>query len=152
MQGQHVEVSVPQTAQQPTFLPLTTAAAKTAVESLNDPPVRAAAEVVWRRAAEADSAAADCWMALLANCDSPGRRSLASRLHALTEATAIYAGTRWWHAEGSHHRWRVAEAQYQLVEAARDSDGEEFAEAFIGYDQAVATVIVAIQSRLGSPA
>jgi hypothetical protein len=145
-------VSVPQTAQQPTFLPLTTAAARTAAQSLNDPPLRAAAEVVWRRAAEADVAAADCWVALLANCDSPGRKALPGRLRALTEATAIYAGTAWWRGSGSYHRRRVAQAQHQLVEAAREADGEDFAEAFIGYDQAVATAIVAVQTRLGSTA
>lgn len=143
---------MPQTSTQPTFLPLTTSAAKTAAQSHNDPPVRASAEVVWRRAAEADAAAADCWTALLADCDSPGRRLLPSRLRALTEATATYAGTPWWQGEGSHLRRRVAEAQHQLVEAIQDADGEDFAEAFVGYDQAVATTVVAVQSRLGSPA
>ena len=143
---------MPQTSTQPTFLPLTTAAAKTAAHSHHDPPVRTAAEVVWRRAGEADAAAADCWTALLANCDSPGRRLLPSRLRALTEATAGYAGTPWWHNDGSHLRRRVTEAEYQLVEAIRDGDGEDFAEAFVGYDQAVATTVVAVQSRLGSPA
>ena len=143
---------MPQTAQQPTFLPLTIAAARTAAQSLNDPPVRAAAAVVWRRADEADAAAADCWAALLANCDSPGRRALAGRLRALTEATATYAGTSWWRSDGSHHRRRVALAQDRLTEAIRDGDGEDFAEAFVGYDQAVATTVVAVQTRLGSPA
>jgi hypothetical protein len=36
------------------------------------------------------------------------------------------------------------------VEAVRDGDGEDFAEAFVGYDQAVATAVVAVQARLGS--
>jgi DNA-binding FadR family transcriptional regulator len=143
---------VPQTARQPTFLPLTVAAARSAVEGHNEPAVRASAEVVWRRAGEADQTAADCWMALLANCDSPGRRLLSSRLRGLTEATAIYAGTMWWRGEGSHHRRRVAQAQHQIVEAVCDGDGEDFAEAFVGYDQAVATALVAVQARLGSPA
>jgi len=143
---------VPQTFTQPTFLPLTTAAARTAAQSGNEPPVRAAADVVWRRAAEADAAAADCWTALLANCDSPGRRLLPSRLRALTEATATYAGSPWWYGDGSHLRRRVAEAEFQLFEAVREGDGEDFAEAFVGYDQAVATTVVAVQSRLGSMA
>jgi len=146
------EVSVPQTSTQPTFLPLTTAAARTAADSHLDPQLRAAADMVWRRATNADSAAADCWVALLANCDSPGRRLLASRLHALSEATGVYAGTSWWRGRGSHLRRRVAQAEHQLVEAVRDGDGEDFAEAFVGYDQAVATTVVAVQSRLGSPA
>ncbi len=143
---------MPQTSTQPTFLPLTTAAARTAVESMNDPPVRAAAQVVWRRAAEADAAAADCWVALLANCDSHGARQLPGRLRALTEAAAGYAGSSWWRGDGSYLRRRVAEAQHQLVEAIRDGDGQGFAGAFISYDQAVATTVVAVQSRLGSPA
>lgn len=143
---------MPLTSTQPTFLPLTTSAARTAAQSHTDPPVRAAAEVVWRRACEADAAAADCWTAMLANCDSPGRRLLPSRLQALTAATATYAGSSWWHAEGSHLRRRLAEAEHELVEAVRDADGEDFAEAFVGYDQAMATTVVAVQSRLGSPA
>lgn len=143
---------MPQTSTQPTFLPLTTSAARTAAQSCAEPPVQAAAEVVWRRATEADAAAADCWTALLAACDSPGRQLLPSRLRALTEATATYAGSSWWHAEGSHLRRRLAEAEHELVEAVRDADGEDFAEAFVGYDQAVATTVVAVQSRLGSPA
>jgi hypothetical protein len=143
---------VPQTAQQPTFLPLTMSAARTAADSHVEPPVRASAEVVWRRASEADQAAADCWMALLAGCDSPGRRLLSSRLRSLTEATSIYAGSTWWRGEGSRHRRRVAYSQHQIVEAVLDGDGEDFAEAFVGYDQAVATAVVAVQARLGSPA
>ncbi|HEY3259532.1 MAG TPA: hypothetical protein VGJ95_04570 [Pseudonocardiaceae bacterium] len=143
---------MPQTSTQPTFLPLTTSAAQSAAHSHNEPTVRAAAEEVWRSATEADAAAADCWTALLANCDSPGRRLLPGKLRALTEATASYAGGSWWHAEGSHLRRRLAEAEHELVEAVRDGDGEDFAEAFVGYDQAMATTVVAVQSRLGSPA
>jgi hypothetical protein len=145
-------VSVPQPSTEPTFLPLTTSAAKAATQGHGQPPVRKAAEVVWRRATEADAAAADCWTALLADCDCPGRRLLPSRLRALTEATAAYAGTSWWHAEGSRLVLRLAEAEHQLVEAIRDADGEDFAEAFVGYDQTVATMVVAVQSKLGSPA
>ena len=143
---------MPQTARQPTFLPLTMSAARVAADCRNEPPVRASAEVVWRRACEADQAAADCWMALLANCDSPGRRALSGRLRSLTEATAIYAGSAWWRGDGSYHRRRVAQAQYQIVEAVRDGDGEDFAEAFVGFDQSIATALVAVQARLGSPA
>lgn len=143
---------MPQTSTQPTFLPLTTSVAAGAATCHEEPPLRAAAEVLRLRAVEADAAAADCWTALLAGCDSPGRRTLPSRLHALTEATAAYAGASWWQGGGAHHRRRVALAQDELVEAVRDGDGEDFAEAFVGYDQAVATTVVAVQNRLGSPA
>ena len=143
---------MPQTSIQPTFLPLTTSAAGAAARSHGEPQARAAAEVLLRRATEADTAAADCWTALLAACDSPGRQALPGRLRALTDATADYAGSSWWRSEGSHLRRRVTEAQLQLVEAIRDADGEDFAEAFVGYDQAVATTVVAVQSRQSSPA
>lgn len=148
---------MPQTSTQPTFLPLTTsAAAGPAVGTVSycrtEPPALAAAEVVRRRAAEADAAAADCWTALLANCDCPGRQLLPGRIRALTQATASYAGSSWWQTEGSHLRRRLARAEHELIEAIRDADGEGFAEAFVGYDQAVATTVVAVQSRLGSPA
>jgi hypothetical protein len=146
------EVPVPQTARQPTFLPLTISAAKSAAEGPNEPQVRASADVLWRRASEADQAAADCWAALLANCGSTARRALPNCLHGLTEATADYAGTGWWCGEGAHHRYRVAQAEHQVLEALVDGDGEDFAEAFVGYDQAVATAVVAVRARLGSPA
>lgn len=143
---------MPQTSTQPTFLPLTTAAAGRAAQAAGDRQAREAADAVLRSATEADAAAADCWTALLAACDSPGRRLLPVRLRALTEATAGYGGTSWWSAEGWHLRRRVAEAQEHLVEAIHDGDGADFAEAFVGYDQAVAATVVAVQSRLGSPA
>lgn len=106
--------------------------------------------MLWLRVHEADCAAADCWMALLANCDSPGRRALPTRLRALSDAAAAYAGAAGSSRRG--HRRRVDLAEHQLVEAMHDSDGEDFAEAFVGYDQAVATTVIAVQSRLGSPA
>jgi hypothetical protein len=145
-------VTVPQTPTRPTFLPLTLQLTLPPTETAA---ARSAAENLRRRAAEADVAAADCWTALLANCDSPGRRTLADRLHALTDAAAAYAGEDWWYGDGAHHRRRVARAQLELVEAARAGDGAEFAEAFVGYDQAVATTVVAVQKgqkKLGSHA
>lgn len=143
---------MPQTSTRPTFLPLTTAASRSAAQSHDDPPARAAAEILLRRATEADASAADCWTALLADCDSPGARLLPARLTALTAAAAVYAGESWWRGDGSHLRRRLAEAQHQLVEAIRDGDGQDYAGAFVNYDQAVATTVVAVQCRLGSPA
>lgn len=137
-------------AREPTFLPLTVGAASAAANTVGDAPVRANARVIKSKAEEANSAAAACWMALLAGCDSPIRHALPSRLRALSEATSIYAGTRWWLGDGSVHRRRVTEAEDRIDEAVREGDGAEFAEAFIGYDQAVATVVVRVQTRLGS--
>ncbi|MCP2332336.1 hypothetical protein G443_002606 [Actinoalloteichus cyanogriseus DSM 43889] len=142
---------MPFPAREPTFLPLTVAAARTAADSLNEPPTRSSARVVWRRAEEANLAAADCWASLLAGCHSPARRGLAPRLLALSEATSTYAGRQWWMSTGSVHRRRVTDAELRIVDAVREGDGAEFAEAFVGYDQAVATVVVAVQTRLGSP-
>ncbi|HEY8373966.1 MAG TPA: hypothetical protein VIL00_14600 [Pseudonocardiaceae bacterium] len=137
-------------AQEPTFLPLTVAAARSAAGQSGDSPSRASAQVVQRRAEEANAAAADCWTALLAGCDSPGRRALPSRLRALSQATSAYAGETWWTGTGAVHRRRVTEAEMRIGEAVRDGDGAEFAEAFVGYDQAVATVVVCARGSRGT--
>lgn len=143
---------MPYPAREPTFLPLTVSAARAAAQSPNDAPLTHAARVVQHSAEEANVAAADCWTAMLAGCDCPGRRALPSRLRELTEATSVYAGTQWWHGDGSVHRRRVADAEVRIDEAVRDRDGAEFAEAFVGYDQALATVVVRVQSRMGTTA
>ncbi|AHH94267.1 hypothetical protein GCM10010174_22580 [Kutzneria viridogrisea] len=139
-------------AREPTFLPLTVSAARSAAATLGPSLRTRAAEVVQHRAEAADSAAAECWISLLAGCDYPGRHALPSRLRELTEATSVYAGTQWWHGDGSVHRRRVAAAEGRIDEAVRELDGEEFAEAFVGYDQALATVVVGVQSRMGTTA
>jgi len=140
---------VPYPAREPTFLPLTVSAVGLAVRDSNDIPLARAAETVRLQAETANSAAADCWTAMLAGCDCPSGRALPVRLRELTEAIATYAGMRWWYGEGSVHRRRVADAEDRIAEAVRDGDGAEFAEAFIGYDQALATVIVGVRSRMG---
>jgi len=139
-------------AREPAFLPFTVAAARAAVGAPGDPPVRARAQVVRRHAEAADAAAADCWTAMLAGCDTPARRVLASKLHELTEATSLYLGSHCWYGTGSPHRGRVTEAETRIVDAVRDSDGAEFAEAFAGYDQAVATALASVRGRTGSHA
>jgi hypothetical protein len=131
-------VVVPNPAREPTFLPLTVAAAG------DDE----GASAVRSRALSADQAAADCWLSLVAGCTS-GRQTLINRLRDLSEATSGYAGMRWWLGHGSVHRRRVADAEHRIDDAVREGDGAEFAEAFIGYDQAVATVVVHVQNRLG---
>jgi hypothetical protein len=131
---------VPNPAREPTFLPLTVAAAGDAADE--------GAVTVRDRAESADQAAADCWLSLVAGCTS-GRQTLINRLHDLSEATSGYAGMRWWLGHGSVHRRRVAAAEHRIDDAVREGDGAEFAEAFIGYDQAVATVVVHVQNRLG---
>lgn len=123
-----------------TFLPLTVSAARDSDDE--------GARAVRVRAEAADRAAADCWVSLVAGCTS-GRQTLINRLHDLSEATSGYAGTRWWLSHGSVHRRRVSEAEHRIDDAVREGDGAEFAEAFIGYDQAVATVVVHVQNRLG---
>ncbi|MFC6094545.1 sugar ABC transporter substrate-binding protein [Saccharothrix lopnurensis] len=129
---------MPNPAREPTFLPLTMAAA------VDDEGAR----TVRDRAELADRAAADCWLALVAGCAS-GRAALVERLHELSEATSGYAGVRWWLGRGSVHRTRVAAAAHRIDDAVREGDGAEFAEAFIGYDQAVASVVAHVRSRVG---
>lgn len=142
---------MPNPAREPTFLPLTMAAAGSAADDTADPLARDSAQTVQHRARTANAAAADCWTALVAGCTS-GRQTLISELHHLSLATSQYAGTRWWLSHGSVHRRRVVAAEGRIDDAVRDGDGAEFAEAFVGYDQAVATVVAHVQSRLGSVA
>jgi hypothetical protein len=106
------------------------------------------AEVVRRSAEQADAAAADCWAALLGGCDSPARGQLPGKLRELSDATAIYAGTAWWYGDGSRLRSRIARARERIEEAVAERDGAEFAEAFVGYDEAVATAIMRVGSLI----
>lgn len=144
--------TVRQGAREPTFLPLAVAAASTAVTVSAEPPALVRAQVVRRRAEAADQAAVDCWTALLAGCQAPARRVLPARLRELTEATSLYLGTRCWYGPGSPHRSRVTGAEARITDAVRDGDGAEFAEAFAGYDQAVATAVASVRPRTTSPA
>ncbi|AIG73863.1 MULTISPECIES: hypothetical protein [Amycolatopsis] len=113
------------------FLPLTIDAAR-----------RADAPEVLRNALLTDRAAAECWTVLLAGCDFAIKRGLDAQLRKLSEATAEHVGTRWWFADGSVHRKRVARAQENLVAAIAEGDGQEFALAFVGYDNAMAGAVV----------
>lgn len=136
---------------EPSFLPLTIETAGSVAAGVQSPAIRASADVVRRKASEANSAAAECWTALLGGCDAPGAKVLPSRLRELSEATSMFAGLRWWQGDGSRHRYRVGRSQQRIEEALLERDGEEFAEAFIGYDQAVATALARAHSRLESP-
>lgn len=122
------------------FLPLTVGAARAATG-------RGAGHEVGRCADAANRTAAGCWAALLGGCDSADRRDLPGRLHALARATSGHVGTGAWAV--SPHRRRVAEAQLRIDDAVRDGDGAEFAEAFVGYDQAIAAAVVSVHSNVG---
>lgn len=139
-------------AREPAFLPFTVAAAGAAMAQPADPPALARAQVVRRHAEAADEAAADCWTALLAGCNTSARRALPAKLHELTEATSLYLGSHCWYGTGSPHRGRVTEAEARIIDAVRDSDGAEFAEACAGYDQAVATALASVRGRTGTRA
>jgi hypothetical protein len=119
----------------PTFLPLTTDAA-----------TAAGADAVLRRAVEADAAANDCWAALLGGCAQAKRWGLDTRLRQLSEATREFTGSKWWFHEGDSYRRRVTQAQGYIEDAITEGDGPEFAQAFAGYDHAVASVVVAATS------
>lgn len=121
-----------------TFVPLTLSAADTA-------DMRTAATAT-------DTAAAECWTTLLADCDGPARRVLPTRLRELVEVTATYAGPAWWFSDGSPHRGRVTEAQLHIEEALRCGDGEDFAEAFGCFDHALAQTVVCAPRRTLGPA
>ena len=134
---------------EPTFLPLTLeTTSAVARATAREPALRAPADTVSRLAREANAAAAECWTALLAGCDAPGCHTLPVRLRALSEATSDYTGMRWWLGRGSQHRQRVGAALERIEEAVAERDGADFAEAFVGYDQAVAAALVNAHSRL----
>lgn len=139
-------------ARDPSFLPLTMSASIEGARTATTEGARVAAQLVQRRTAEANAAAGECWAVLLAGCDSPGRKLLPYRLRSLAEATSIYTGSSWWFGDGSRHRYRVARAQARIEDAVDERDGADFAEAFMGYDQAVATAVALVRGRTGSPA
>ena len=127
-----------------TFLPLTISTSATLAR---DPAAADAVRRVHRCACLADAAAAECWAALLAGCDAPGRRLLPERLRELGVSTSAYSG-----GLGPGDRGRMERAASRIVEAVADRDGAEFAEAFVGYDQAVATALVRVCSQSRSAA
>jgi hypothetical protein len=137
---------------EPSFLPLTLSTVNSVTRAAQtSSATRAGAGAVFRKATDANAAAAECWTALLAGCAGPGTRALPGRLRELTEATSMFAGRRWWQGDGSQHRYRVGLAQRRIEEAIAERDGAEFAEAFVGYDQAIATALVQAHGRLESP-
>jgi hypothetical protein len=136
---------------EPSFLPLTLSTAYAVAEAVrSSPALRGGAEAITRKTIETNAAAAECWTALLADCNAPGTRMLPQRLHELTEATSTFAGRGWWHGAGSPHRLRVSQARQRIEEAVAERDGADFAEAFAGYDQALATALARVHSRLES--
>ncbi|MBA8822893.1 hypothetical protein FHX42_000222 [Saccharopolyspora lacisalsi] len=137
---------MPHPEQESTFLPLTVAVTNSASADSG----RVPAHTVRQRAEEAETVAAGCWVALLGGCESPELRALPGRLRALAEATSIYVGTRWWCGHGAGYRRKVAETQLRINDAVREGDGAEFAEAFAGYDRAIATAVVSVPSTLES--
>ena len=126
-----------QRARTTTFLPLTVDAA-----------TRAQAAHVLCKTIETDTAATQCWTALLADCRSSGRWGLGPRLRQLSEATSEHVGTRWWSTDGSCHRSRIARARSDIEDAIADGDGKEFARAFVGYDHAMASAVVCAATRV----
>lgn len=122
-----------------TFVPLTLSATEAARIEVAAPDAAAEVRIT---AIAVDTAAAACWNALIAGCGGAERGALPVRLRELVEATATYAGPAWWFSDGSVYRGRVTEAQLRIEEAARDGDGEDFAEAFVCFDQAVASAVV----------
>lgn len=126
---------------EPNFLPLTLSSVRAV----------SGADGVLRCALAANSAAAECWTALVAGCDARGRTALPQRLRALSHVTSSYAGNRWWFGSGSKYRLQVADAEQRIAEAVAERDGADYAEAFVCYDQAIATALVRAHSRLESP-
>ena len=132
------------TSNEPTFLPLTLSTACTISRDPGSP--RSAREVHWS-AIRADAAAAEAWATLLAGCANTGRHQLPRRLRELCTAAGLYAGPT-----APANQSRINRAGVRITEAVTDRDGADFAEAFVGFDQAVATVLARALTRLESPA
>jgi hypothetical protein len=139
--------AMPVAAREATYLPLATSAARAAMMAAPDERARVNAETVCEYAEAVELAASECWTVLVAGCDSPARRVLIGRLRTLTEATSRYVGLDRWFRASSPHRLRVVGAEMSIAEAVTEGDGAEFAEAFVGYDQAVATAVVSTLNR-----
>jgi hypothetical protein len=139
--------TMPVAAREHTYLPLAVAAARAAMVAARDDRARANADAVCEYAEAVELAASECWTVLVAGCNSPARRELIGRLRRLTEATSRYVGLDCWFRASSPHRLRVVGAEMSIAEAVTDGDGAEFAEAFVGYDQAVATALVSTRNR-----
>ena len=131
----------------PAFLPLVVDAAR-AAQAVADAPARATALVVRRHAETTDAVASECWTALLAGCQTPARRALPMKVRELTQAASLYLGSSCWFSASSPHRSRVVDAQERITDAVREGDGAEFAAAFAGYDQAVATAMASVRGRV----
>lgn len=113
------------------FLPLTCAAVSDAPEEL--------------RAAR--NAAAGCWFALLGGCDSADRKDLPALLDALTVSASDHVERRGGADDLRDHRRRVDRAQQRILDAVRDGDGAEYAEAFAAYDQVIASALAPGETR-----
>lgn len=124
------------------FLPLTITATTRIATALPAGQPRNRVHAVGEQARAADLVAGECWTALLAGCDTDSLYVLRPRLSGLAEATSRFVGARWWAGEGAAYRRRVARAQTHIAEAIAEGDGSEYARAFVGYDDAVASTVV----------
>ncbi|MGQ0481389.1 MAG: hypothetical protein ACT4O0_10245 [Pseudonocardia sp.] len=96
-----------------------------------------------------ESGAWETWHALLGGCSCPVRVRLPSRLQRLSGAVRTATGPEWWDGPGRSHRDRTARYQRWLTEALADGDGAGFAEAFAGYDAALAHAMLGAVPETG---
>lgn len=127
------------------FLPLTLGVIAGLAELT--PGRRALAEAA--RRTESDAWA--IWQALLGGCVSPAGTRLPGRLRRLSGAVGTFTGAEWWHGVGRAHRDRAGRYQRWLRDSLTDGDGAGFAEAFAGYDAALAHAMVSAVAAAGGP-
>ncbi len=82
------------------------------------------------------------WQSLIGDYDCAARAELLVSLRRLSLLVGVFAGDDWWNGDGHAHRDRVTGYQRWLEESLAESDGAEFAEAFAGYDEALARAVV----------
>ncbi|HEY1971821.1 MAG TPA: sugar ABC transporter substrate-binding protein [Pseudonocardia sp.] len=114
------------------FLPLT-------LSAIRDRPELWPLEAAARRA---EAAAAESWHVLLGGCTCS--RHLAERLRRLSTTAAEHLDAPRWHGG---HRARVDAFERWAAEALVEGDGAEFAEAFAGYDAALAHALATVPAR-----
>jgi hypothetical protein len=118
------------------FLPLTLGAI-TEVQAAG--PGTRRLDVAARRA---EQVACDAWRTLLHGNDRPRSTEFTTGLRRLSIAVGVFIGDDWSSCVCRGHRDRIARYQWWLEEAFADANGEEFAEAFACYDDALGRAVM----------
>src|SRR5690348_16107899 len=90
----------------------------------------------------AEQLANDTWQGLLGDCDRRRRTEFTTGLRRLSLEVGGFVGDEWANGHCTGHRDRIARYHWWLEEAVADGSGDEFAEAFARYDDALARTVL----------